>query len=350
MRRPVLFTLLASGAILGLLLLGNFQREEPFLETPSEQNTVDAEESAAIDTADTAKAPVPDEALSPETTIANSGNVLATFPTLRGAIVNILCVSTDTRIRSMSGSGVIVSPNGTILTVAHVAQYFLLQDTLPEGTISCTIRTGSPATDTYIGKALFVSSAWILANKTALTATSPVGTGENDFALIGITGSTKNTHLLSSIPSIPLARRDPLLQEKTVIGSYGAEFIPSKDIRLGLSPILDFATISDQFTFQKTTVDLLSLKNSTAAQEGSSGGAVADGYGEVIGIITTSSSGSDIGKRTLNAITANYIRRAFLQETGASLDSYIQSPDTSSLVDAYAEQKEILAETLLKDL
>ena len=65
---------------------------------------------------------------------------------LRKALVNIICtVSAGTVLRSISGSGVIISSKGVVLTNAHIGQYFLLSDYPSKGNTFCVIRTGSPA-------------------------------------------------------------------------------------------------------------------------------------------------------------------------------------------------------------
>ena len=46
----------------------------------------------------------------------------------RGALVNILCISNTSKVRSVTGSGVVVDPRGVILTNSHIGQYFLLKD------------------------------------------------------------------------------------------------------------------------------------------------------------------------------------------------------------------------------
>jgi hypothetical protein len=75
--------------------------------------------------------------------------------------VNIVCVSADSRIPSISGSGVIIDSRGIILTAAHVAQLFLLQDYLGSDKVGCLIRTGSPARRAYLAEPIYVSPTWV---------------------------------------------------------------------------------------------------------------------------------------------------------------------------------------------
>src|SRR6202021_1964720 len=76
---------------------------------------------------------------------------------LLASLVNIVCVSADPSIPSISGSGVIIDSRGIILTAAHVAQFFLLQDYLGPNTVTCLVRDGSPARRAYIAEPVYIS-------------------------------------------------------------------------------------------------------------------------------------------------------------------------------------------------
>ena len=227
----------------------------------------------------------------------------------------------------MSGSGVIVDPKGTILTNAHVAQYFLLANR----SVSCTIRSGSPATDRYEAALVFISSAWINANAGVLTEAMPSGTGEYDFAFLAITKSATSATLPSSFPFLPLATTPPLSGTPIVIASYGAQFLESSQVQSSLFPTVVFGSVKDVFTFAVNTIDVLALGGSAAAQEGSSGGGVASVKGELIGTITTSTVSGDTNSRSLSAITASYIRAEYANETGQALDLLLAEPTSTAL-------------------
>ena len=64
----------------------------------------------------------------------------------REALVNVFCTTkSGGSFKPTTGSGVIIDERGVILTNAHVAQYYLLEDYLVEDFVSCVIRTDSPA-------------------------------------------------------------------------------------------------------------------------------------------------------------------------------------------------------------
>ncbi len=275
----------------------------------------------------------------------SSGNAAldAAASSLRAALVNIICyVPAGSHIHSISGSGVIISPDGYILTNAHVAQYFLLAD---QG-VDCTIRTGSPAADAYTADLAFISPAWLQANASLITQQSPSGTGEHDFALLAISGSAADAAVPSPLPFIPVSAYPPSAGTPVVIGSYGAQFLDTTQIQSSLSPTLVFGSVKDVYTFGTNTIDVLSLGGSAAAQEGSSGGGVAGANGALLGTITTSTVSGSTATRSLDAITTSYIRADYATETGKPLE-FLLSEATSTAVADFSSEAQTLEAKLL---
>lgn len=247
---------------------------------------------------------------------------------LRGALVNIICyVPAGSRIHSISGSGVIIDPKGIILTNAHIAQYFLLADRRA----TCTIRAGSPAAVAYQAALIYISPLWLRGNPTTISEEQPSGTGEFDFALLAITKSSTASPLPSSFPFIPLAQVPPRTGSPVVIASYGAQFLVASQVQTSLFPTVVFGSVKDVFTFATNTIDVLALGGSAAAQEGSSGGGVADSSGNLAGTITTSTVEGSTDTRSLDAITASYIRAEYATEMGSALDILLAEPTSVSV-------------------
>lgn len=250
---------------------------------------------------------------------------------LRNALVNIICrLRVDAGVRSISGSGVIIDPRGIILTNAHVAQLFLLTD---RGA-SCTIRTGSPAIDAYKAALIYISPPWLRENAERLSEESPKGTGEYDFAFLAVTRSaTSSVALPAPFPYVPLATEPALAGTPVVIASYGAQFLEFSQIKSSLFPTVVFSSVKEVLTFNLNTIDVLALGGSAAAQEGSSGGGVADKSGKLIGTLTTSTIEGDTSTRALNAITASYIRSEYANETTQSLDTLFGKSTQKAVAD-----------------
>ncbi len=270
----------------------------------------------------------------------------ASASALRAALVNIICYApAGSRLRSISGSGVIVDSKGIILTNAHIAQHFLLADR----NVSCTIRSGSPAIDKYEASLIYIPSAWINANAKILTEANPSGTGEYDFAFLAITKSVTRDALPNSFQFIPLAVSPPNTKTPVVIASYGAQFLESSQIQSSLFPTIVFGSVKDVYTFMTNTIDVLALGGSAAAQEGSSGGGVSDVNSELVGIITTSTTKGTTDTRKLDAITASYIRVAYANETGSALDILLAKPTSTSIAE-FAPQISVLESILTAQL
>lgn len=306
----------------------------------------------ASTTASTLFSPAPTPVLAPiiPTSVApaSSGGMGldAAASVLREALVNIICYAPGGGgLHSISGSGVFVDPKGIILTNAHVAQYFLLASR----DVSCTIRSGGPATDKYEATLIYLPDAWVNANADILTKTDPVGTGEYDFAFLAVTKSATSADLPSSYPSIPLAQLPPASGTPVVIASYGAQFLEAGQIQSSLFPTVVFGSVKDVYTFALNTIDILALGGSAAAQEGSSGGGVADASGALIGTITTSTVQGATDTRSLDAITASYIRSEYARETGSSLDTLLAKPVAAAVSD-FAPQISALGSVLTAQL
>jgi hypothetical protein len=315
--------------------------------SPVQSSTTTKPSQTSSASATTKVTPLPSTAVSQKVA---AQDLSASGASLLKSLVNIVCLSGDPSIPSISGSGVIIESRGIIITAAHVAQLFLLQDYLGTSKVQCIVRTGSPARRAYLAEPIYVSPTWIGENPQTLTQTSPMGTGENDFALLGITATATSTPLASSFPFIPLAGADLQIKDPVAIGSYGAQYLTAEEINKDLYPILVFGSIQDRYTFANNTVDLVSIIGSAASQEGSSGGGVANADGELAAIITTSSVDGNISTRSLNAITISHIRRSYFADTGNDLDAVLQSNSVPELIANFANESKILGQKLVADI
>jgi len=266
---------------------------------------------------------------------------------LRDASVNILCTGNEGQIRGISGSGVIIDPRGIILTVAHVGQYHLLFDYPEPDSVSCVVRTGSPTTHAYLAEPIFISQSWIEENPTTLITKNPKGSGEHDFAVLAITQALPGSSLPAMFPFVPLSFDDPEKGAEVVIAAYPAQELESDQIRSSLVITLVTTTVKERYTFETTSVDLISLGGSEAAQTGSSGGGIMTMDGKLVGIITTSTTEGPYAARNLHAITPNHIRRSFAEDTRADFDAFIAESHPSLLVSTYEEIAEHLRSVLI---
>jgi len=239
----------------------------------------------------------------------------------RGALVNILCMPRGGgSLSPTSGSGVIIDPRGVILTNAHVAQYVLLSED-PRVNISCTVRTGAPATAHWIPEVLYIPPVWVSEHVEDILNPHPTGTGEHDYALLVITASVDDSPLPTAFPYLSVDTRQAVAfqGDSVLVASYPAELIGGITTEYQLFPVSSFATVGQLLTFTSNSIDVLSLGGVIEAQGGSSGGAVVNVWGRLVGIIATTSAGATTADRDLHALALSYINTDLAAQSGTDL-------------------------------
>ena len=326
---------------------------------PESEAVPQEHERAAPDTAPASQPePEPAPPLTPDREVPPPQNDLEATPMLRAplydtqalsfgavnarvqpALVNILCGSSGQGgIPGSTGSGVIIDPRGVILTNAHVAQYMLLQQH-PDLRISCTIRTGAPAKNRYTADVLAFPEAWADAHVQDIQLEMPTGTGENDWALLYITGTTNGTPKPDVFPFVPFDTREAIARpnDPLLVAGYPAGFLGGATLQRNLFPASSVIAVQKVFTFESSLIDVLSLGGSVVAQGGSSGGAVVNAWGQLVGLIVTSSLGETTNERDLRALTLAHIDRSVTAHTGLSLHAFLQQGNFAQTAQRFRE-------------
>lgn len=253
----------------------------------------------------------------------------------RPALVNILCKPRGggVSLSPISGSGVIIDPRGVVLTNAHVAQYVLLAQSARVNLI-CEIRTGAPAIPRWRAEILYIPPVWVETHAHEITATHPMGTGEHDYALLRITQTLDATPLPTPFPYLVVDTREAIgfRGDQVLAVSYPAEFLASA-AHFNMYPASSVTTIGQLMTFVEKTVDLISLGGIVGAQGGSSGGAVVNAWGRLIGLISTTSEGETTALRDLRAVTLSYINRDLTAQTRFDLATILGGDVTAQALE-----------------
>ncbi len=273
---------------------------------------------------------------------------------VRSALVNIICLAdNEGYLRPISGTGVIIDPKGIIITNAHIGQYFLVKDYPRKNFLRCFARAGSPARETYTLELIYLPQAWIEDNLDNIVSDEPLGTGENDFALVRISGSiAKENPLPTSFPFLPPLPNSLFLYPNEVVelAGYPAGFLSSMAISQNLYITSTVGKIYDLYTFRENTADLLSLGGSIVAQKGSSGGAVANLSGNLLGLIVTTSAGKTTGERDLRAISMTHVHNKLVEYEGMGLGQLLKKDPAESGLNFNATKAPLLTKKLVDQM
>lgn len=260
-----------------------------------------------------------------------------TYINSKQSIVNIFCISTKGNMVSIStGSGVIISEQGIILTNSHVAENFLVPGK------DCSIRQGEIALDKYKASLIYINEKWLEKNAGLLFSQGARGTGENDFALLSIISKNDGSTIDSNIPHVNINTTELTEQNignKILIAGYPASTLGILSLQKYLNFVADVISISNVFTLDGTHVDVFETGVTKVGQHGSSGGGIFDASNNLTGLIVSVSDES--GNAKLNAITTTYISRTLKNEIGKSLEEFLNTDKNLLLSSFLLKQKSL---------
>lgn len=262
---------------------------------------------------------------------------------LKAATVNILCrMQRGGQIAHYTGSGVVIDPSGIVLTNAHVAEHVMLEQA---GHERCFVRTGSPASNSYKAKLVYLPSTWIHNNSNNLALQNITGNGENDYAILKITERVSADAYDVPMPYIPVDSRILSIGDSlTLIGypllSQSVSFLES-----GLYSLEETSAITSVSGYDGRSPDVITTSPTPLATHGSSGGAMIGSDGKLIGLMDAAITDGYSGRPAIQGITVSYIERSLVAQ-GKSLSSLIANASSES--DTFALQIPLLSSTLMQ--
>lgn len=276
----------------------------------------------------TPKAPLMQSTSSFPSLIPAPATLVATNPNTDKSthIVNIFCTQKIGKLRkTVTGSGILINQNGTVLTNAHVAEFPFLSE--KDSSVSCIARYGDPATGALSIKTVFISPSWIVQYGPYSSTENPLQTGKGDFAILAINMDEMPKPEINSLTPLPLKPENTpnsLLGDNSLLTlaagqpiyslSYPANVLGEKGVNANLPIVKENLSIARTYSLGVTDLDVIETSPSFAGQKGSSGGAIVDSYGRLLGMITTTVNSSVSGKANIRAITVEHINKT-LSET-----------------------------------
>lgn len=241
------------------------------------------------------------------------------------ALVNIFCSQkivvngkiTNQR-RTITGSGVLIHRGGTVLTNAHVAQFPLLSESNPN--VVCLARFGNPASGSIGMKVLFISPEWVKEYGKYINTEGSPQTGSSDFALLKLNLSSLNKTQKDQLSPITVQKTLPNQGDSIYSLSYPADILGTRGVNSSLPQQKELLSVNRIYSVGVTPTDVIETTASTAGQRGSSGGAILNEQGQLIGTITTIVNSNTPSKKLIRAMTIGHTDFELTKFSNINLD------------------------------
>jgi hypothetical protein len=262
--------------------------------------------------------------------IGSTNSIAITAQGSEESVVNIRCENKiNNSVKVITGSGVLISSSGLILTAAHVAAPVYAQQ--KGGNYNCYARIKNPASGNYPVAVVFINPSWV--NKHYSEFDKPHSeSGESDIAILQIDNSKlklSNTDIsnLNNTAKASLSLNVPNLNDSISIKAYPSDVYGKLGIYTSLARKSEGNSIGGLLNFSGTIdspFDLIETKPSSIGQSGASGGGLFNNQGQLIGIISNMVSSDILLKNKIRALSIKYIDNEIKKNLGTSIFYYNQ--------------------------
>lgn len=252
-----------------------------------------------------------------QTNIQTTTGIKPTTKKPQNSVVNIYCTQKIGSLRkTVTGTGILINADGTILTNAHVAQYPLVAE--KNSSVICNVRTGQIAERPHSISTVFISPKWSAKNAPYINTGGTLQTGQSDFALLRI--ATTDLGRLGLKP-VDISYSYPPTGTQVVITSYPVDVLASKPSTT-LSMQTDSPTVIKADSFNGgNIVDIIETSPSRLGQRGSSGGLITS-LNEMIAMVTIVLEAQGPGQhKPIRAITPTHIHSELSEYVSGGLET-----------------------------
>jgi hypothetical protein len=240
-------------------------------------------------------------------------------------IVNILCTQRSGNLRkTVTGTGILIHSDGTVLTNAHIAQYPLVSE--KNQSVSCIARSGASSEKIHPIKTVFVSPKWSQINAPFINTGGTTQTGVYDYAFLKITDRNLSSF---GLKPVEITYETQPIGSTMLIKSYPGNILAvNPDARLSIKTDRVSLTKRQRFSSYigetENQFDILETSPSVLGQKGSSGGLIMSlgGYMQAMITITLESNNN---AKPIRGITPYHINQDLSEYALGGLETITRS-------------------------